>query len=382
MRIDQYISELLYDFECVVLPGLGGFIASDRPAAINSINHNFNPPFRKLMFNKYLKDNDGLLVNHIAKAENLTFKQAGEKVDQFVENCHKDLQNNRVVVFENIGMLHFDNNQHFVFEQDTNVNYHSEAFGMSDFVSPVIKRATDKEKLKGMIFPPREGLSKPADRKGEKEAEKKRNAGIIAVISASVLLLFLGWGLMNSNQISAYWENQASFLQFIISGSHQGETGPVTMDLPDRPVTKKAIKKEPGKIMKKNEPATTETGSNTQKKPVLAGTGNTSTKETMLTGRPHTTTIADHTKNVTVVKPTEKYYYIIAGSFSEKENAVRLVENLKRHGFDAVMAGTSKSGMYRVAYMTVEGLSAASKKLVAVRSENNGDAWILRKPNQ
>lgn len=382
MRTDQYISELLYDFECVVLPGLGGFIASDRPATVNSINHHFDPPFRKLTFNKYLKTNDGLLANHIAKAENLTFKQAGKIVDEFVESCLEDLQNNHVVVFENIGMLHYDNNQHLVFEQDTNVNYHPEAFGMSDFVSPVIKRATDEDKLKGMIFPHRKNLSKPADRKGRKAAAKKRNTGIIAVISASVLLLFLGWGIINHNQISTYWENQASFLQFITSGSHQNKTGPVAVELSVRPVTKKAEKKAPDKIVEKNEPTTTETASNTQKESIVANTENVATKETVPAGQPHSTTVADHTKNIIAVKSNAKLYYIIAGSFSKKENAVNLVENLKRQGFGAVMAGTSKSGMYRVAYMTVEGRSAAGKKLLAVRSEGNGDAWILRKPNQ
>jgi len=69
MKIARYIGDLLYDYECVVIPGLGGFLTNDKPASIQPNTHYFHPPFKQVMFNAYLKTNDGLLVNYIAREE-------------------------------------------------------------------------------------------------------------------------------------------------------------------------------------------------------------------------------------------------------------------------------------------------------------------------
>ncbi len=382
MRVDLYISELLYDFECVVLPGLGGFIASDRPATVNRINHQFSPPFRKLTFNKYLKTNDGLLTDHIAKSENMPFEEAGKVVGQFVETCLDDLQNNRVVVFENIGRLHYDNRQHLVFEQDTSVNYHPEAFGMTEFVSPVIKRTTDEEKIKGVILPERKKHTERADRKGDRVVVKKRNRRIVvAALAVFILLLTTGVGVIKQNELKSYWENQASFFQFITSLNSEYNSGTDNAILTEKTIhkDKKAETagnklEKPATLVVKNEPLTK------KEKPAAGPKPETRAKETKPATPPHSSLVADHTKNVVPVKPSAKVYYIIAGSFSNKTNAERLVENLRMRGYDAVMAGTNKNGMYRVAYMSVKGRKEAGKKLYAIRGEENADAWILRKP--
>ncbi|MFN2430356.1 MAG: hypothetical protein ABR574_10085, partial [Cryomorphaceae bacterium] len=33
--LDQYINELLYDYDCVILPQLGGFVTNYKPAQID-----------------------------------------------------------------------------------------------------------------------------------------------------------------------------------------------------------------------------------------------------------------------------------------------------------------------------------------------------------
>ncbi|NOX84725.1 MAG: SPOR domain-containing protein [Chlorobi bacterium] len=378
MHVDRYISELLYDFECVVLPGLGGFIASDRPATVNTINHQFTPPFRKLTFNKYLKTNDGLLTDHIARSEELPYEEAGKIVEQFVETCLKDLQNNQVVVFENIGRLHYDNRQHLVFEQDTSVNYHPEAFGLNEFVSPVIKRTTDEEKIKGVILPERKEHAERTDRKGERALVKKRNRRIVVTAFAVFVLLFTtGLGVVKQNEIKSYWENQASFFQFITSISskdHSGADDAVLTprnSINDEMTRKHGIKTgNPVALINNNESVTK------KEKPVPEP----NTKETKSSDNPSSSAVADHTKNVVPVNSSAKVYYIIAGSFSKKANAEKLVKNLRMQGFDAMMAGTNKNGLFRVAYMTVKGRKEAGKKLYTIRSEENADAWILRKP--
>ena len=69
MKIAKYVGDLLYDYECVVIPGLGGFISEDSSVSINEVTHNFSPPFRNVHFNIHLRANDGLLVNHVAQQD-------------------------------------------------------------------------------------------------------------------------------------------------------------------------------------------------------------------------------------------------------------------------------------------------------------------------
>jgi len=373
MHIDQYISELLYDFECVVLPGLGGFIANDHSATINRINHHFSPPFRKLVFNKHLKANDGLLINHIAKAENITYKEARKKVEQFIESCLGDLQDNHVVRFENIGQLHYDNNRNLVFEQDEQVNYHPGAFGLGEFVSPVIKRTSDEEKLKGVIFPKQTAKTIHTDRKAEKGESGKRNIRVFSYVAAALLLLIgFGWGYFNKEKINTYWENQASLLQFVVwSSSHTTVTGQAhrSAELTLKDNTEISENKESVR------PADAELNK------VAKGNAVNHPVETKKPNPVNDSNIVkpDKTKLISPEKLSIKTYYIIAGSFSNEKNAGRLIRQLKQQGFEAVMAGTSKTGMYRVAYAAVEGRAEAGRKLYAIRRDNNPDAWMLRK---
>ena len=69
MTLDHYISDLLEDHDCVIIPDFGGFIGNYASARINPVNHRIDPPFRKITFNKLLVHNDGLLAAYIAKKE-------------------------------------------------------------------------------------------------------------------------------------------------------------------------------------------------------------------------------------------------------------------------------------------------------------------------
>ena len=185
MNISKYIAELLFDFECVVIPGFGGFIVNDKPSTVNRINHQFKPPFRNILFNTHLKANDGLLVNEIAASEGISFKEARLKVDQFVVSIFEQLKNGGSFTFENIGTIHYDKENNIVFEQDNKVNYNPESYGLTGFVSPPVKRISDEEKLRNIIVPPKAKISKPVDRKPEIIHEKEEK-----IVDRDIKLIF------------------------------------------------------------------------------------------------------------------------------------------------------------------------------------------------
>ena len=64
MKIDlaYSISQLLYRYDCVIIPGFGGFVTQFKSAAIDRQAHSIYPPSKEVSFNSMLVKNDGVLV--------------------------------------------------------------------------------------------------------------------------------------------------------------------------------------------------------------------------------------------------------------------------------------------------------------------------------
>ena len=76
LEINQIIKELLQLHDCVILPNLGGFVAQYSPANFDEKKSVFSPPDKQILFNKNLKNNDGLLVNAFAQKNNISYEKA------------------------------------------------------------------------------------------------------------------------------------------------------------------------------------------------------------------------------------------------------------------------------------------------------------------
>ena len=72
MNLASYINDLLYRYDCVIVPNFGGFITNKVSAKINENTNSIYPPSKKISFNKHLNVNDGLLVNYVATSENIS----------------------------------------------------------------------------------------------------------------------------------------------------------------------------------------------------------------------------------------------------------------------------------------------------------------------
>ena len=92
MDIRSCISELLSVHDCVIIPGLGGFIGNYAPARIDPVYHAFQPPFKKILFNVNLKQNDGLLASAVADSLGTSYQDSCNLIEQFTEECRQALQ--------------------------------------------------------------------------------------------------------------------------------------------------------------------------------------------------------------------------------------------------------------------------------------------------
>ena len=86
MNIEPYIAQLLYRYQCVTVPGFGAFLTEIQSAKWIESTNSFSPPKKRISFNSNLKNNDGLLANHIAQAEKTSYDYAVSAIQYEVLN--------------------------------------------------------------------------------------------------------------------------------------------------------------------------------------------------------------------------------------------------------------------------------------------------------
>ena len=123
MNIANHISQLLYRFQCVTVPGFGAFLAENISANIHESNQTFYPPKKVISFNSNLKNNDGLLANHIAQIEKSSYDAAVAAIESEVVIWNSIMQVNEKFVLKNIGELHLNSEKNIVFTPIESVNY-------------------------------------------------------------------------------------------------------------------------------------------------------------------------------------------------------------------------------------------------------------------
>jgi hypothetical protein len=146
MKIEHYIAQLLYRYQCVTVPGFGAFLTEIQSAQLIENSHSFFPPKKMISFNSYLKNNDGLLANHIAQAEKTSYDYAVSAIEYEVLSWKKALQENRTFLIKNIGILTLNADNNILFTPNEQTNYLTQSFGLSTFVSPAVKREVELQK--------------------------------------------------------------------------------------------------------------------------------------------------------------------------------------------------------------------------------------------
>lgn len=141
--LTQYITDLLYRHECVIIPDFGGFVTNIKSAKINTFSNTFYPPYKQISFNAFLKENDGLLANYIASVDNISYDAALNFIKFEVEEWQKRLETEDLAL-EKLGYLSLRKDK-IIFEPDTSVNYLTSSFGLTNVVSKQIKREIYKK---------------------------------------------------------------------------------------------------------------------------------------------------------------------------------------------------------------------------------------------
>ena len=146
MRLANYINDLLYRYDCVIVPNFGGFVTNKIGAKVDENANAIYPPKKQLTFNAYLQHNDGLLANYIASAEKITFEEATEKIADEVANWKKQLESSSLTVAK-VGTLTLNEDYKLIFEPNEKSNFLLESFGLAEAAASEVKRANEEVKV-------------------------------------------------------------------------------------------------------------------------------------------------------------------------------------------------------------------------------------------
>jgi hypothetical protein len=324
MKIEEHISELLFEHDCVIVPDFGGFVCNYAPARIDPVKHLFEPPDKRIIFNKGLTRNDGLLAHHVSGKLKITYAQALDSIAKEVKRYKDDIQKDKRLTLDNIGLLYTDEKGNLLFQQDNKQNYLAESFGLSAFYH--LPAEVEKAEKEGKVIP---------IHNARKQNRKYAVAAVItSLVATSFVFALIGKkNNMNFSSLNIFAKKETS--QYLFSPSLYKELPKPLFEAPVLPPTSS----------NGSAPAT----NNTAPAPVI---------------------------NKAVPVPVSGSFSIILGSFGVKENADKLVSQFSRENMHVSIVGRNPQGLYMVGYGHFNSHDAAASERDAFRKKFVKDAWI------
>lgn len=137
-RICNAISQLLYEHDKVIVPGLGAFLRRDEGAQVNIVTNTFVKPSSVLVFDAQQREDNDLIASFLTTNEGMAEEEARQLLAQFVSDCFADLKTGKEVHLTGVGTLTMGSQQQWIFQSNPDIDYNTDAFGLSDFsVTPV-----------------------------------------------------------------------------------------------------------------------------------------------------------------------------------------------------------------------------------------------------
>ncbi len=144
IELDRHIEILLLDNDCVIVPGLGGFMAHHVEARYEEDEQAFLPPLRTLGFNPQLKINDSLLAQSYIEAYDISYPEALQRIEDEVNELTQTLQNEGRYELNNIGIIELNEDGNYVFTPCEAGILTPSLYGLNSFEMKLIKTVSSE----------------------------------------------------------------------------------------------------------------------------------------------------------------------------------------------------------------------------------------------
>jgi nucleoid DNA-binding protein len=332
--ISPFIRELLYNHDCVILPGFGGFIGNYTPARIERDSHTFHPPVKAISFNSRLSHNDGLLIGKISEKKEIGYADAKNIVDDYISSLKDKLNKGARMHLAGIGHFQVNTEGNIQFEPDNDINYLLDAYGLSPFTREPVD---DYDISKAVI--------RHRDRDPIAMANRRRmiwRAAAAIPFVLAIIIVPLKTDLFKSKVTL----NPLAEVEFSEIQSAQEDL------FDEMPKTKQAEVIKPEAVEEQTE--------------ITAATGE---------AEPASAVPAENVQ--TGVAAGNTVYNLIVGSFADADNANRLLNDLEVKGFDAEILRADNS-YYRVSVKSCSTMQEAVEERRCL-GESFTDIWIWKK---
>jgi len=365
LEINKYIIELLYQSDRVTLPEFGSLIAVYQPAELDNKKNLILPPKKKIKFDAGLKGDDRKLLQIISNKEQLSENEARDIINQHVEHIRQEIKKSRNYVFDKIGKLIELKDGELVLEPHGELSFLYDVLGLKPVelqpltgtssrkdVKPKPSTQRDKNSKTGQVKDKEktahtnkrvtepanaQKIKQVADQKKAKPNrtyDKQKTLSRIAIVTPVVIALIFLLVYLNLER------RTEEHLNFNMESTQE----------------ESASNGKPSSIAVSGEEG--------EKKPVFEDKINEMTKKEQAL-------YYEEEKNRNIEK-----YYIIAGSFTNLNNARSYKNDLSGKGFTPKIIERNGEG-YRVAIGEFQNKSRALDELIKLRNTYNQSVWLL-----
>jgi len=347
---------MFLDYDCVIIPGLGGFVCNERSAWYDEERAEMVPPSRDVLFSPNLIHNDGLLAQEIMRATDCSYSDAMSFVDSEAAMMVEELSNGAPVELPRVGRLYQGEDGVIRFLPDAEMVRTLSSFGHSRIpltqlnAEAVLELETQDSTLENeptIVLPISDS---PTEEDSKKQERKDRETKVIplrvkiARVAAIIAIPFMlggAWMLTDPTPSTTLMSVLPTFtpstesLLFVSSEEEKAEEVLVSNYAPNEELV--AIE-PPVEIIAPVEEETP----------------------------------------VEVVAPMEINFLIVGGAFSVKENALTLVSILEGEGYTPTIHFQRHNRLHLVALGEFETEGSARRGLKKARKSGRKATWLKK----
>ncbi|MBO4719185.1 MAG: SPOR domain-containing protein [Prevotella sp.] len=356
IELDRHIEILLLSNDCVIVPGLGGFMAHHADARYDEEDHTFLPPLRTLGYNPQLTMNDSLLVQSYVEAYDMSYPEALRRIEDEVNELKQHLENEGRYDLNDIGVLSVNEDGKYIFSPCEAGILTPQFYGLSSFEMAPLDELKRQQKAPVPVVEIAAEPAEPADTLETTdvtetetiEEEEEERAIVIKMswvrnavaVAAAVLAFFLMTTPVTNSENSH--QSMGNLNNSILVGMMPKDSNMKKVDMSKIDAPKPVVKKD-------------------SVAPVKEAT-KTVTK----------------TDTASVIASQELRYCIVLASYISKKNANAFVEELQQKGY-AEARVYIRNNVTRVIYGNFKTVNEAYNKLNSIQKRKGlEEAWVLK----
>lgn len=365
--IDTHLHRLFLDHDCVVVPGLGGFVCNRVPARYDALREELIPPSRDVLFNERLIHHDGVLAQYVAMNEGLIYAEALQLIEKEARELKRRVQAGETVIIEHVGRLYRNANGGMMFMPEEVLERMLQSFGLQRIPLRLIAKPQLKKEEKARIMQLEPVASRAALRPW-------------ARVAAAMAVPILGGASMF---IADQWDTEVNLMSAIPLLSEHVESSEFQPRFEEEAVLLSGISTQ---AVFESRIAALEGASAVRydfTREMVSPVGTT----VMLASKSPEVRLAasrgNRSSDLVKVIPSStdaphRMFALVAGAFSVESNAIRMASGLRLEGFNSEVF-LQDDGLHLVTYAAFDQELDARAKLKQLRDDERWvTAWLKR----